>query len=1027
MRHEVRWTVRKIAQRLRLLEPLQYRRRLDLEPLRFRALEDPWQPIPPDGDDWTPVPPNTTWGGWRLDFAMRGSFTVPEGWGPAALVIPLGIAGDFSHPEALVYLDGQSWAGCDRHHQEVPLPAHCCDGQPHELLLHGWTGMGGGYVPKPGTLPLMGEPRVVEVHPRLREFLAAARVAHGIAEVLDPADPARGRLLNALDAAFRKLDTRAPLGDAFYESVPDALAALRAGVAQAGAPLDVRLHAAGHAHLDLAWLWTWDQTRQKGRRTFHTVLRNMERFPDYHFSQSQPALYHAVQNDDPALFEAVRERVRQGRWEPLGGMWVEADCTMSGPEALARQLLLGRRYFAETFGPEAESPILWLPDDFGFPASLPQLAVQAGLRYFMTIKIGWNQYNRLPFDTFWWQGLDGTRILTHFSTAADLRGVHASTYNAEVSPRQVMGTWTTLKGKEDQSDVLMAFGHGDGGGGPTPEMLENLREMRAFPSTPRCRQGPVRRFFRQLEAGAGELPVWNGELYLELHRGTFTSQSLMKRNNRKSEYLLHDAEAACAMASVLQGRPYPREAFDRYWRAVCLQQFHDILPGSSIAAVYEDAARIHATVQRKVTELRDGAVQALAAGSHAEVVVFNPTGFPRRDPVHLPHDVPDLVHADGSGVLRQGRWILPGEVPPYGLLELRAGSGPAPEVAPARAGRDFLENGLLRVELDGNGQVVRLLDLEAGREVLPPGRPANVLQAFEDRPLDWEAWDVDVFFEDRMWEPSAGTVRVVSDGPVRAAVQVVRQLGASTITQTLVLAAGSRRLDFETEVDWRERNVLLKAAFPVAVLSPTATYEVQWGHVQRPTHRNTSWDLARFECVARHWVDLSEGDYGVSLLNDCKYGHDVKDDVLRISLLRSPGEPDPTADLGVHRFTYSLLPHAGQLGEETVREGYLLNDPLLAVAGGGAPGEVLARPFLVATPSTLVVETVKGAEDGRGIVVRLYDSARRRGTGTLRCGFPVARAWRTDLLENDGAELEVAEGEVRFPYGPFEILTLRLE
>jgi alpha-mannosidase len=366
---------------------------------------------------------------------------------------------------------------------------------------------------------------VVQIDQATRDLVATARVALGVANKLDENDPFKGRLLNALDEAFKVLDTREPLGDGFYASVPQVRAVLEEGIAKAGAPMDVDIVASGHAHIDVAWKWTLGQTRRKSGRTFYNVLRLMEQFPDYHFTQSQPQLYDYVRQDYPELFEAIKQRVAEGRWEPIGGTWVEMDCNISGAESLARQFLLGRTFFRDHFDPDAESPVLWLPDVFGYSWALPQLIKQAGLEYFMTTKIGWNQYNRLPYDSFWWQGLDGTRVLTHFICSPD-GGHWVSTYNATVTPDQMIGTWETFQQKELQRELLVAFGYGDGGGGATREMLENVREMGAFPGAPRMRQGPAGQFFRNLETQSGDrLPIWNGELYLELHRGTYTTQT----------------------------------------------------------------------------------------------------------------------------------------------------------------------------------------------------------------------------------------------------------------------------------------------------------------------------------------------------------------------------------------------------------------------------------------------------------------------------------------------------------------------
>jgi len=1052
--HKIRWTSQKIARLLSIIETLVYRDQQPLEGFRCRFLGSPREnpPIARGLDDssWALIEPNTYWGHWRTNFVMRGHFQVPSDWdpdAPVALYLPLGEAGDFSHPEALAYMDGQPYAACDRHHQEILLPNEYRDGQGHELALHGWTGLGAEWKQGDQSTKLLMRPcAVVQIDQPTRDFIATARVALGVADTLSKNDPAKGHLLNALDEAFKILDTREPFGDRFYHSVPPAHEALLAGISKAGPPMDVDVVATGHAHIDVAWLWTLGQIRRKAGRTFHTVLRLMEQFPEYHFTQSQPQLYEFVRRDYAELFGEIKRLVSEGRWEPIGGMWVEADCNLSGPESLARQFLLGRAFFREHFGPEAESPVLWLPDVFGFSGNLPQLIQQAGLEYFFTIKIGLNQYNRLPYDSFWWQGLDGTRVLTHFSTAPGpnpkIHGV--STYNAMASPAEVIGTWTTFQQKELQHELLMAFGHGDGGGGPTREMLENIREMVAFPGTPRMRQASVGEFFRRMESESGErLPTWNGELYLERHRGTFTTHSRNKRANRKSEFLLHDAEFLATMAALLNvDYQYPADTLREAWELVCLNQFHDIIPGSSIGPVYEESLEQYAEVERVGKSVRDAALSVIAERADGNLLIVNPTAFAQDELAFWPGELEYgqcLKKTDGTPVGVQptagGTWIAPGELAPLSVTSLfvTRGDPTFPETG-LLATPELLESACLRVELNEAGDITRIYDKVNQQDVLAPGAIANQFQAFEDHPLrlGMDAWDLEIYYDDRMWtaEPAA-SVRVVEAGPLRATLEVRRRILGSDYVQRISLVHDKPRLDFDTTIDWRERHILLKAAFPVDVLSPVATYEIQYGNVQRPTHRNTSWDWARFETCAQKWVDLSEGGYGVSLLNDCKYGHDIRDNVMRISLLRSPTSPDPEADQGEHRFAYSLLPHAGSWGEATIGAAYALNDPLMVVGQVGrrpeAPDSLrLGHSLLSVDSPNIVVETVKWAEDGEGIIVRLYESHRQRGMVTLTTSFDLANAWRTNLLEENSLALDAQGSTVTLYVRPYEIVTMRL-
>jgi len=1063
MFHRIRKTSQKIRGRLKLIAPLVYRRRQPLPHFRYLKLGspsvDPPVSLKVDDTDWSSIPWGTYWCEPNADFVLCTRFQIPPDWhtdAPIALHLPIGKAGDFSHPEALAYIDSAPYAACDRHHQEMRLAPRHCDGTLHLLALHGWAGSLGK--DRDAKL-LMRECALVQIDQPTQGFCSLARVALGVADHLDENQAARAHLYTALDEAFKVLDTRDPLGERFYASVPAADKVLRTGIARAGPPLDVNITAAGHAHIDVAWLWTLAQTRRKAEKTFYSVLRLMEQFPDFCFSQSQPQLYDYVRQDDPELFELIKQHVRDGRWEPLGGMWVEADCNVTGAESLARQFLLGRAFFRQHFGSNAESPVLWLPDVFGYAWNLPQLVKEAGLEYFFTTKIGWNQYNRLPYDSFWWQGLDGTRVLTHFSTTPQRDSPHASTYNADASPEQTLGTWNNFQQKDCgkpgvMPPLLMAFGYGDGGGGPTREMLENIREMGDFPSTPRIHCGTVGEFFHDLEAKVGDrLPTWNGELYLENHRGTYTTQSRSKRLNRKSEFLLHDAEFLAAVASMLKPDcAYPHAELRRAWELVCLNQFHDIIPGSSIGSVYAESHQQYAEVREIGEQVRDHALAAMASKLGGDALLVNPTSFQRRDLAFWTTANGaslTLRRTDGTEVPAQavegGVLLDVGELPPYSVTPLVVAQKSAEQLSPTSSPQApgdsrgnlavtpaLLENDYLRVELDAAGDIIRIYDKLCDRDVLSPGAIANQFQAFEDRPINPDAWDIDIFYDDKLWlaEP-ADLVRVVESGPLRAAIQVRRRILNSEYVQRISLTHNSPRLDFDTTIEWRERHILLKVAFPVDVLSPLATYEVQWGSVQRPTHRNTSWDWARFETCAQKWVDLSEGGYGVSLLNDCKYGHDIHDNVIRLSLLRGSTYPDPKADQGEHRFAYSLLPHEGGCNELTVAKSYALNDPLIVRADKGQEMDSQAfvlRPlsFVRTDPPNVVIETIKQAEDGNGVIVRLYESQRRRGKLTLTTGFPLAQAWRTNLLEENQERLDCAGNSLTAPIKPYQILTLRL-
>ncbi len=573
-------------------------------------------------------------------------------------------------------------------------------------------------------------------------------------------------------------------------------------------------------------------------------------------------------------------------------------------------------------------------------------------------------------------------------------------------------------------------------------MIENIEQLNHHPGAPRVRTGTIREFMDRIENEiADQLPVWNGEFYLEYHRGTYTSQARNKRNNRKSEILLHDGEFLAAWATLLTGMAYPAEAVAKAWELICLNQFHDILPGSSIGPVYEDSTRDYQTIRELGEQVLEGAIHTLATTlpANAAVLAANPTSFGGRQIGLLAGGLDDgsvLVDMHGNTLVTQtvadGTLVEIANLEPYSLLGLSEVSG-QPDTSDSglsvvqNSQGVVLENTLIRVEMDDSGDITRIYDKQADREVMLPDTRTNALLAFEDRPMNFDAWDIDIFYEDRTEKINGvDSITILEQGPLRAVVEIKRTYRSSQIHQKIGLYHDSKRIDFDTRVDWHEQHTLLKAAFPVNVMSPAATFDVQWGNVQRSTHRNTSWDMARFETCAHKWADLSEGNYGVALLNDCKYGYDIRDNVIRLSLLKSATSPDPNADQGEHLMVYSLLPHEGDWRENVVQEAYALNDPLILRRVNGASGTQAAASLVSVNVDSVVIETVKQAEDGNGIVVRLYENQRNRGKITLKAGFNIAEAYHCNLLEENEQTLPVEDNQVRLDITPYQIITLRL-
>jgi alpha-mannosidase len=1003
------------------------------EPLSIsQALNAPYEQFP-IGGAWGP-PWDTTW------FQLRGR--VPEKWRgeEVALRFEIGNAGDTGFgAEALVWNDGRPVQGLSPNHRDHVLTRAAFGGEAIERYVEAaanprpplgaltWPLLG----PEPHGAPLftLARAELCVVRRDLLSFWQDLRVLLQLLPQVGD-EPRRSQIRAGLDRACAAIDLEDVAG-----SFPAAHPLLKDLLARPAAASAHRVSAVGHAHIDTAWLWPLRETVRKCARTFSTAVALMDDYPDYRFACSQAQQYAWMKDRYPDLYQRMKEKVARGQLEPVGSMWVEADCNIPSGESLVRQVLHGKRFFAQELGRDTTE--VWLPDVFGYPGSLPQIMRQAGIDRFLTQKLSWNQYNVLPHHSFVWEGIDGSRVFTHFPPA--------DTYNGDASVAELVHAVGNFKDHDRATRSLYVYGHGDGGGGPTAGMIEQLRRLADLEGAPRVELEGASSFFDKAVTDLDDPPVWVGELYLELHRGTYTSQAATKKGNRAGELALREAELWASLAP----RPwsaYPTARLDRAWKTLLLHQFHDIIPGSGIHWVYEDTARDHAQVAADAGAVIDDATTALAAtvdtaGLSSPVMVLNSLGHDRAAIVSLPRDERDeplvAIGTDGERspvqVGEDGSLLFEASVPScgYTVYDLVTGAGdqtPGSELAVDEHG---LEHGRLRVRWDDDGLLTSVWDKSADREVLAAGARGNVLQVFEDYPNFYDAWDVDRFTLHHPVDAMALDELVVTErGPHRASVRMTRSFGESRVTQTLSLSAGSNRLDFATTVDWHESRRLLKVAFPVDIRSHRATYEIQYGHVERPTHTNTSWDLARFEVCAQRWADLSEAGYGVALLNDCKYGYDIQGNVMRLSLLRAPGWPDPLADRGTHRFTYALLPHRGDLRDGGVVEsGYELNVPLRAVRTPSQAAERARRAsFLRVDRPGVVIDAVKKAEDTNTMVVRLYEAWGQRGPARLTCAAPVAEARRADLLERPGERLEAgADGSVPLTLRPFEIVTLLLK
>jgi alpha-mannosidase len=995
--------------------------------------------------------PIERWEARSADYVRAGEYEYDGGWKkaegesrwPAAKTVffraksavpggvpleSLFVAFDFELLEGLLSIDGRPYCGVDTNHRRALVP-HAGTlnleveffSVPEALFLEAFKKKQG----------VFREARFELIDRDLEAAWYDLSFAVEAGDVVQ--DERRRRLILAgLEEALLAVDMTLP-PDRFRDEVAAARAILKGKLDRiAPDPEGGRIFMTGHSHIDTAFLWPVRETVRKCARTFSTACRLMERYPDYRFTCSQPQLYAYTSKYYPELYTEIKRWVKEGRWETAGGMWVEADCNVPSGESLIRQILYGVGFFSLEFGTRPRS--CWLPDVFGYPASLPGILRSCGLNYFYTNKLHWQARNKFPYHLFQWEGIDGSRVLAHVPLLK-------SYYCGYVSPGELALSWEGFGEKAVYGEMMYPFGFGDGGGGPTEGQLEYAERAKRFPGLPQCRQGLNEEYFEQVEKDAPALPHWRGELYLETHRGTYTTQAATKRANRKNELRLREAEIAGVLAGCA-GIHVDFGPLADAWRNLLLLQFHDILPGSSIGEVYAEAARDHSAIAEAAASVRDAALEGLASQvPNADLLVFSSRSWERSDVTlaSVPRAAGPLELADGEGRVvpaqvvgenEDGAMVVfaPPAVPAMGYMAFRLRPAETEAATSLKISANRMENRFFLVELNECGEIVRLLDKRHDREVIPSGQRANQLQLFQDGPENEAAWNVHATFEKRRYEfEGPSSIEVTENGPVRGALRLVRHHRESCIEQDIVLYDAVPRIDFVTRVAWRERQVMLKAAFPVEVMADRATFEIQFGAVQRATHSNTSWEQEQFEVPAQRWADLSEAGYGVSLLNDCKYGYDVKGNVLRLTLLRGPEWPDPTADLGHHEFTYSLLPHAGDWREgDTVRRALELNSPMTCVRGAAAGGALPAGRGFVTVAGPALVETIKPAEDGDGIIMRVYEPHGGRGKVTVAGPADLAGVSACNHVEEAEGPVPFKGDRFSFDIGPFQVRTFRL-
>ncbi|XP_062926980.1 alpha-mannosidase 2C1 [Mobula hypostoma] len=960
------------------------------------------------GDSFGP----TWWTSW-----FRVTFTVPQEWKGKEVHFVWESEG-----EAMVWRNNSPVQGLTKEGEKISyiLSENLTDEELHswelyvELACNGLFGAGQDSMiapPDPQRKFVLHKAELVVFNRDVHELLIDFEILLDMAKFLGTENQRSYQALYTANKMVNACDVADPNTFAEVHRIANAFLQQKNGESQHV------VHAMGHCHIDTAWLWPYEETIRKCARSWVSALRLMERNPNFIFTCSQAQQLEWVKNWYPGLYAQIQEYSQKGQFIVVGGTWVEMDGNLPSGESMVRQFLQGQRFFQQEFGKLCSE--FWLPDTFGYSAQLPQIMKGCGITRFLTQKLSWNLVNEFPHHTFFWEGIDGSRVISHFPPG--------NSYEMKCKVEEFLNTVKNNKDKGRVNHSAFLFGFGDGGGGPTQDMLDRLQRIQNTDGLPRVELSTPETFFTMLEADTTMLCTWVGELFLELHNGSYTSQAKIKIGNRKCECLLRSIEIMSSLAAVQKdGFQYPSSQLQQLWRLLLLNQFHDVLPGTCIQSVVEDAVKHYEEIQSDGDELLKEAIQCLLGGyvleSGRSIHVLNTLSWERTEVISLPRlegeEVLALVKVPSVGFATVTCPLIP----------------PNPVIVTLQEdGSVTMENGILRVEFDALGRMISLLHLLYKRETLPEGSYGNQFVLFDDIPLYWDAWDVmDYHLETR--KPIFQVLQppeVVCPGGVRGSIRhSIRISETSKIRQEIILDACCPYVKFKTEVEWHETHKFLKVEFPTTVHSPNATYEIQFGHLQRPTHHNTSWDWARFEVWGHKWADLSEHGFGAALLNDCKYGYSVHRNIMTLSLLRSPKSPDATADMGQHQFMYAIMPHTGSYQEANVIQfAYNINYPLHVVPAEpsvSAPSSWSA--FSIQSPA-VILETIKQAEDRNdALVIRLYESHGSTVDTWLHTSLPVKQALWCDLLEQPLATkpLPIKAFQIKLSFTPFQIRSMIL-
>ncbi len=946
-------------------------------------------------------------------------------------------------PEALVFVNGQPLQGFDKHHTEAIIFDKARRNQQLQIAVEAYPG-------RTRDKHLFEIAELVEVNQSVRTYRTSLMTLRDLEGQLDPRSDALARVREIIRRALIFVKYYDPKSDEYPNAIARGVAFLRGALGdEFYTTIRGSIHAVGQSHLDVVWLWQLAETVRKSGRTFSTALRMLERYPDFTYSQSQAVLYDLTKKAYPQIHSSIKQAISDGRWEAVGRTWVEPDCNIPSGESLIRQILHGSAYFRTEYG--TSSDVFWLPDTFGYTWSLPQILRKSGFKYFFTTKLRWNDTTKFPHTAFHWQGIDGTRVLSY----VPMLGLEAS-----LRPQDLLASAKELDEDDGTPPAMQTFGYGDGGGGVTPEQIESLEVYRNVPGLPRTSMSTPGRFFKELEEHASAFPTWNGELYLEKHRGTYTTHAWLKKANRELEHALYIAEVLSCMTDLLPGVQrtlYPVGELDSAWKGLLLNQFHDIVPGTFIKEARED---IEAEVERVrasanlIIQRNTRALLAPQKRSRTEswFTILNPLSSPRDAYVEV--DVPlagpafEVTDHDGKVIEHQ---VLAREKTSTRLLLyvpyldgsgsvivcVRTAEGQASEIpSDWKISARAIESPTLRVRFDNKGGLSAVFDKKLKKDILHKGKRGNLFQTFRDVPKDWEAWEMAPDLDRHRLDlfEMKGT-KITEEGPLRVTVlQEYRSPNGSTIRQTIHMYHRTSRIDFDTTVRWKEEHTFLKVAFPLAPRTTSAAYEIQFGTIERPNRSKIPADKAKYEVPAQQWAALSDNKYGAAILNDSKYAYDCKDHTLRLSLIRSPRYPHPlepwhltdnvVIDQGEHQFRYALYPFPGSWRNgKVVAEARAFNVAPLVLPG--RPKKPLDTMFSVNKPG-VVITAFKRAEDGKGYVVRMYEAHGLATDCILSLFKAPTYVAECDLLEQDQKSLTARKGRMAVRLKPFEIKTFRI-